>query len=127
MFSTIPRYRSIRLYHQDIGNLTRNGTTTTSITVVGTVDGEGLCEGTTYHEGGHTWEEVVVTASIKMQPTHYLARVKMEENRINFTGGVTCPYLAGYCFDTTLGESVWRSDTLVSCEDKLSLLLSWRS
>ncbi|KAG5876817.1 hypothetical protein JTB14_014147 [Gonioctena quinquepunctata] len=106
---------------QEIGGIIMNGTTTTAITIAG----EGSCKGTTYHEGGRTWED----ATVKIQAEDYQARVKMEENQISLFGGVMCPFLPGYCFDTTLGESVWKSNTQISCEEQLSLLyqgmLNW--
>lgn len=47
----------------------------------------------------------------------------MKENQIHSTGGVTCPFLTAYCFDPTLRENVWKSNTQISCEDESRLLL----
>ncbi|CAG9825716.1 unnamed protein product [Phaedon cochleariae] len=54
--------------------------------------------------------------------TDYLARVKMDENELVLSGGVICPFLKGYCFDTTLGEITWDVNPLRTCEEKFSLL-----
>ncbi|KAG5867245.1 hypothetical protein JTB14_034364 [Gonioctena quinquepunctata] len=48
---------------------------------------------------GHTWEDAIISATI----------------------------LPGYCFDTTLGESVWRSNTQILCDHRLSLLYQEKS
>ncbi|KAG5861740.1 hypothetical protein JTB14_011662 [Gonioctena quinquepunctata] len=56
------------------------------------------------------------SATIKTQTKDYQARVKIEGNQISLFGGVICPFLPGYCFDTTLGKSVWKSYTQISCE-----------
>ncbi|CAG9815985.1 unnamed protein product [Phaedon cochleariae] len=92
---------------QDIESITMNGTTTATLTIGGSVDLDGSCQGSTYHENGQTWKNVVIIATIKIQVTDYLARVKMDENELVLSGGVICPFLKGYCFDTTLGEITW--------------------
>ncbi|KAG5874357.1 hypothetical protein JTB14_002746 [Gonioctena quinquepunctata] len=79
-------------------------------------------KGTTNHGGCHSWKDVIISATIKIQAKNYQARVKIEESQINLFGGVTCIFLPGNCFDTTLGESVWMRHTHISCEDRLSLL-----
>lgn len=116
------RYRSIQLYQQNIGDIVMNGTTSVSMTIAGAVGVDGSCKGTIFHEQGQTWTDVVITASIKIQARDYLARVKMEENLVHLNGGVTCPFLAEYCFDTMEGEYVWKNGVQITCEDKLSLL-----
>ncbi|KAG5861211.1 hypothetical protein JTB14_019806 [Gonioctena quinquepunctata] len=116
------RYRSLQLFHQEIGGIIMNGTTTTAITIAGESKADGSCKGTIYHEGGRTWEDAIITATVKIQAKDYQARVKMEENQISLFGGVMCPFLPGYCFDTTLGESVWKSNTPIPCEERVSLL-----
>lgn len=99
-----------------------NGTTSTSITIGGAVNNDGTCKGTTYQENGQTWQDVVVVASIKIRVADYEARVKIDENEISLLGGVVCPYLKGYCFDTTLGEVTWENEALSHCGESLSLL-----
>ncbi|CAG9812855.1 unnamed protein product [Phaedon cochleariae] len=101
------RYRALKLYEQDIGQITMNGSTTASLTILGSVDATGSCDGTIYHENGRTWKDVVIMASVKIQARDYEAKVNLNENEISLQGGVTCPFMKGYCFDTILGESVW--------------------
>ncbi|KAG5872464.1 hypothetical protein JTB14_010602 [Gonioctena quinquepunctata] len=100
----------------DIG-IIMNGTTTTAITIAGELKADGSCKGTIYHEGGRTWEDAIITATVKIQAEDYQARVKMEENQISLFGGVMCRFLLGYCFDTTLDESIWKSNTPIPCEE----------
>lgn len=121
------RYKSVKMYGQVIGNVNMNGTTTASLTLLGSVDVTGSCDGATYHEAGRTWKNVVITAAVKIVTRDYLARVKLEENEISLIGGVTCPFLKGYCFDTTLGETVWQDDPTSSCDKYLSLVYRGRA
>ncbi|KAG5871273.1 hypothetical protein JTB14_024343 [Gonioctena quinquepunctata] len=104
---SIHRYRTLKIYQQNIGGITMNGTTTASLTLEGVVDPDGTCEGSTYHENGQVWKDVVIIATIKIQVTDYLAKMKLDENEISLIGGVVCPFLKGYCFDTNLGETTW--------------------
>ncbi|KAG5892289.1 hypothetical protein JTB14_020320 [Gonioctena quinquepunctata] len=119
---SIHRYRTLKIYQQNIGGITMNGTTTASLTLEGVVDPDGTCEGSTYHENGQVWKDVVIIATIKIQVTDYLAKMKLDENEISLIGGVVCPFLKGYCFDTNLGETTWEVSPLRTCEEKLSLL-----
>ncbi|CAG9814155.1 unnamed protein product [Phaedon cochleariae] len=50
------------------------------------------------------------------------SRVKMDEDELVLSGGVICPFLKGYCFNTTLGEITWDVNPLRTCEKKFSLL-----
>ncbi|KAG5863605.1 hypothetical protein JTB14_014317 [Gonioctena quinquepunctata] len=84
-----------------------NGTTTASLTLEGAVDSDGTCEGSTYHGNGQVWKDVVIIATIKIQVTDYPAKMKLDENEISLIGGVVCPFLKGYCFDTNLEETTW--------------------
>lgn len=115
-------YRSTKLYNRDVANIIiMNGTTSISMTIAGKVSDDGTCQGTPYNEG-HEWTNVIVTASIRIYARDYWATVKMERNELSLSGGLICPYLTGYCIDTTYGESVWNHDPEVSCEQGLSLL-----
>ncbi|KAG5868278.1 hypothetical protein JTB14_025803 [Gonioctena quinquepunctata] len=119
---SIHRYGTLKIYQQNIGGITMNGTTIASLTLEGVVDSDGTCEGSTYHENGQVWKDVVIIATIKIQVTDYLAKMKLDENEISLIGGVVCPFLKGYCFDTNLGETTWEVSPLRTCEEKLSLL-----
>lgn len=120
--NNLHRYQSVRVYGQEIGKIIMNGTTSASLTILGSVDESGSCEGATYHELGRTWKSVVITASVKIIARDYLAQVKLAENEISLLGGVTCNFLKGYCFDTTLGETVWTNYEHVACDQQLSII-----
>nr|XP_023026000.1 uncharacterized protein LOC111514008 [Leptinotarsa decemlineata] len=118
------RYRSLIIHHQKIGDLAANGTTTASLTLEGLVNADGSCEGTTYHENGQSWKSIIILATVKIRLMDYEAKIKLDENEIVLTGNVVCPYLKGYCFDPSVGEAMWETNPLRTCEDKLSLLYS---
>ncbi|KAG5867559.1 hypothetical protein JTB14_017583 [Gonioctena quinquepunctata] len=113
------RYRTLKIYQQNIGGITMNLTTTASLTQKGAVASDGTCEGSTYHENGPVWRDVVIIATIKIQVTDYLAKMKLDENEISC--GVVQPFLKAYCFDTNLGETTWEVSPLQTCEERLSV------
>lgn len=47
--------------------VTKNSTTSMSLLIAGSVDNDGNCEGVSYHDGGHSYNGVTVTASIKLR------------------------------------------------------------
>ncbi|CAH1106884.1 unnamed protein product [Psylliodes chrysocephalus] len=114
------QYRKLNLFHQIISNIVMNGTTTASITLEGKLDNTGTCKGVIYQENGNVWNDVVIVASIKILTRDYSAAVNLEDNEIHLQGGITCPFLIGYCMDSTLGEST--SYEPITCEDHLSQL-----
>lgn len=118
----IHRYKTLNLYNHNIAKIQMNGTTTASITLFGYTKMDGSCKGVSYTENGKTWENVIVEANIKIQTKDYYAQVKLESNEISLMGGITCPYLDGYCLDTIYGETTWNYITDRSCDKDLSLL-----
>ncbi|XP_045470212.1 uncharacterized protein LOC123677619 [Harmonia axyridis] len=124
---SIHRYRMLKLYHQEIGGINLNGTTSASLTIGGALNSDGTCKGTTYQENGQSWQDVVIVASVKIKVSDYEAKVKIEENEISLLGGIVCPFMKGYCFDTTAGEVTWDSEPLTTCEESLSLLYLGRA
>ncbi|XP_074035285.1 uncharacterized protein [Leptinotarsa decemlineata] len=116
------RYRTLKLYQQDIGRITMNGSTSATLTLLGSIDTTGTCEGAIYHEKGRTWKDVVILVDVRIQAREYMAKVNINENEISMQGGITCQFMRGYCFDTILGESVWDSNFPTTCDDHLSLL-----
>lgn len=120
--NNLHRYKSIKLFDQYIGGILINGTTSASVTMLGSLDSTGACEGVTYHENGRTWKDVVITASIKVTAQEYHAKVKLEENEISLSGGITCAYIKGYCIDTNIGETVWQQQQSEACDAHMSLI-----
>lgn len=116
------RYKSLHIYHRVIGNLVLNGTTTASVTLYGRIDDDGTCEGVPYTEEGHNWSKIVMTASLKIVLKDYLARVKLDTNEISLKGGIVCPYINGYCVDSSDGEAVWSYEPTVTCGQEVSSL-----
>lgn len=118
----VHRYRTLKISQDTIGQIILNGTTTASITLQGSLDSTGSCDGVSYQENGMSWHNVVVTATVKIRIMDYLAMVKLKDNEISLKGGVTCPFLEHYCFDSTLGESTWSQMETAKCEGRLSLI-----
>ncbi|CAH1115810.1 unnamed protein product [Psylliodes chrysocephalus] len=116
------RYQSLQIFRQTIGNVAMNGTTTASITLQGQLDDKGTCQGVTYQENGRLWTDVVIVAAVSIMTRDYDTSISLDENEIHLQGGVTCPYLKGYCFDSTYGETIWEQFNPPSCEDHLSSL-----
>lgn len=118
----IHRYRTFSIFNRLIGQILMNGTTSESITIVGIVDSDGSCDGGSYVENGNEWNNVIVLATVKITTKNYLAPVKLIENEVSLLGGVTCPYVNGYCFDSTFGETMWDLDMGKNCEEDLTML-----
>ena len=120
--NNLHRYKSLKLFDQYIGGILINGTISASITMLGELTDTGACDRVTYHENGKTWKNVVITAAVKITTQEYRAKIKLEENEISLSGGVTCPYLRGYCMDTNIGETVWQYQQSEACDAHMSLL-----
>lgn len=99
-----------------IDGIKSNSTTRTSLTLAGSLSASGKCSGTTYTQNGQTWENVIVTAAIKITLTDYEARVKLDNNEIKLRNGIVCRYTDHYCMDAEIGETTWRYERLSDCE-----------
>ncbi|CAH1106166.1 unnamed protein product [Psylliodes chrysocephalus] len=103
---TMHRYQSLQIFRQTIGNIAMNGTTTASSTLQGQLDDKGTCQGVTYQENERLWTDVVIVAAVSIVTRDYDTSVSLDDNKIHLQEGVTCPYLKGYCFDLTYGETI---------------------
>lgn len=118
----IHRYGEYRGFHnQVIGELKPNSTTPISITLAGRTDNNGKCQGTIYTSNGQNWEDVVVTASVKITITDYWTTVKLDANEVVLNDGLVCPYLEGSCFDNNLGEIYWTPVAFEDCDKYTTL------
>lgn len=116
------RFKTIRLFNQLVGGITLNGTTTASLTILGSLKDDSSCEGSTYNENGHSWTKVIVVAALKIHTRDYLATVKLNQNEISLLNGLTCSYVEGYCMDSTYGETAWDYAPETSCDTGLTSL-----
>lgn len=78
-----------------------------SITFAGNLDSEGSCKGSAYTDKLGSWNDVVVSGSIKVTINKYDASVNGETNKIHLQSGTSCKYSDGKCLDSSLGESYW--------------------
>ncbi|EFA11706.2 hypothetical protein TcasGA2_TC001793 [Tribolium castaneum] len=112
-------------YGHVFSGLTPNSTSGGTITIAGGVSMDGKCTGTSYTDNGITWDDVVVTASVKITVQDYEANLKLDQDEISLRGGVTCSFLTGYCIDAVIGETVWNPVALPDC-DKYSVIFCGR-
>ncbi|XP_071051036.1 uncharacterized protein [Onthophagus taurus] len=101
-----------------ISNIKVNATTSASITVAGKLSMNGDCEGTVYTENGQTWSRVVVTAAVTFMLKEYYATIALDSNEISLMGGVTCPFVDGYCMDVEAGETIWDEIEQGACKKR---------
>lgn len=118
----IHRYRTFTIFNRLISQILMNGTTSESITIAGSVNSEGSCSGGSFVENGNEWNNVIVLATVKVTTQNYMAPVKLIENEVSLLGGVTCPYVQGYCFDSTFGETMWDLEIGNDCDEDLTML-----
>lgn len=117
----VHRHRTLKFHNQEIGNIMMNGTTTASLTIVGSLSHNGNCEGGSYTENGHTWRSVTIVVTLKIRMRDYMATVNLDENKLSLENQMTCPYMEGYCVDSTFGETVWETEENQECS-RLSTL-----
>lgn len=99
-----------------------NSTTSLTLTLHGLITSDARCKGVSLSENGYTWEDVIVQAAIKITTRQYTAIVKLDDNEIKLQNGLICPFLAGYCIDSTNGETTWEVANDDSCGKGLTQL-----
>ncbi|CAH1101033.1 unnamed protein product [Psylliodes chrysocephalus] len=96
-----------------------NGTTTALITLEGKLDSTKTRKGVIYQESGNVWINIIV-ALIKIFARYDLAAFNLEDNEIHLQEEITCPFLIGYCMDSTIYKPI-------TCKDRLSQLYKGNS
>lgn len=88
-------------------HIKRNGTTILESTLVGSVWGNGNCEGSSITIGGHTYKNVVMKVSytITLQEQRHYYTTGTEE--LTAFGGVTCKLTDSVCYDHDVGTITW--------------------
>lgn len=72
----------IHIRKQEMTSLKRNSTEARTVTLAGSLKTNGECKGEDYSDGFGLWDNVVVTASVKITLRDYYAQVNMEEDII---------------------------------------------
>lgn len=116
--------RMLRINNKiSIYNLIHNSTVSRSVTLAGSLDKSGSCEGESYSDPFGTWSHVVVQATIQITLVDYLATVDMNNDYLHLKSGLVCKYSRGYCMDTIMGDTVWNYASLHECSDDMYTVL----
>ena len=94
-------------------SLNMNATTVYTRVLAGSKSAEGSCRGSDYIEDEVTYSAVVVEAQFDVKLFQYTALVRMAKGgqpEIKLRGGVSCPYMDGYCDDSLIGENSWKTE-----------------
>lgn len=94
------------MHNTMIENILANATTTSPITLAGTVN-SGNCAGTSFSDHYGSWDNVVVHGQISITIQDYMARVNLDKNELYLRSGVKCAYNTGHCMDTEGGDTYW--------------------
>lgn len=95
--------------YEYIQNLKKNQSVTHSITLGGSLDNEGSCQGIFYADPYGTWSKVVVQAVVKITLQEFYAPVDLLENKIKLQSGISVPLSDESCIDVTGGYAFWKS------------------
>lgn len=90
-----------------IDGLTSNSTTIRSITLAGKAGLDRTCKGAQHSNPYGTWDNVVVTGSVKITLRTSWARVESESNKVYMPSGSTCKLETGSCIDPERGYTFW--------------------
>lgn len=106
-----------------IDKVPRNATMNFAVTLAGSLNSDGDCNGVNYADPYGEWENVVVQADIKITLLDFHAQVLLEENSLVTPRGVRCPLSRGSCKDFTGASLFWETFPKDSCDfDKYTVL-----
>lgn len=117
------RHGYLYLNHMQIVDLRVNNTVPKQVTLAGTLNKDGDCTGASYSDAFGQFENVVVTASVRITLAAAEAKVEMKQDKIFFNSGTACKYSEGACIDSFGGNSYW--DVIPpfdACEKEYSIL-----
>lgn len=106
----------IRLsFTAELLGLRRNETTYRTVTMGGSVDADGNCEGAQYSDAYGNWNKVFVTASVKVALYNYHAIVNLAQGKIILPSGTQCTLADETCIDVHGNSAFWTAAPADSC------------
>lgn len=123
------RYGSFKLTNSHIiHGLRRNSTKRHGLTLVGKVDDDGDCEGTSYTDPFGSWEDVIVLASVTITLGEHQGRVNLNTDKVYLKSGTVCLLSDGFCIDQEGGYTFWNPVEKDTCNfHQFSLLFEGMS
>lgn len=98
-----------------INGLRSNQTISRPITIAGSLDNDGSCQGSAYTDPYGSWLDVIVIATIKITLQDYVADVRLNTNQVMLRSGVTCGLSATHCVDIEGGDTYWEPVPRETC------------
>lgn len=99
----------------ELVGLHRNETVHRSVTMGGSVDLDGNCEGTQYSDPYGNWNKVFVVASVEVAIYNYRAIVNLAQNKIILPSGTHCTLSDEHCIDVHGNSAFWKAAPTDSC------------
>lgn len=101
-----------------------NGTYSTSVTLAGSLEKDGDCDGAQYSDQYTTYKNVVVEASITISLSSHFAKIDRGKNTIHLRSGIVCSLNKDECIDNLGGHTFWTNARVEHCNlrDKYDVL-----
>ncbi|APG78725.1 putative glycoprotein [Hubei chuvirus-like virus 3] len=106
-----------------IDGLRPNSTSTHSVTLAGSINSDGKCEGSDYSDLYGSWARVVVSATVTITLSDYTASSDTVNDQIHLRSGLSCKASEGSCMDTEAGYTIWTGTTRTRCDANVHLVL----
>lgn len=106
-----------QIYGKAIQGLKRNSSLTTTLTLAGTVTGDGSCTGGDLNLGPYHWSGVLGVGKVTIRLSDSEGVYRVADDTVVTKRGLSCKYSNGACMDTYEGLVTWD----VKSEDKCSM------
>lgn len=110
------RYGEIQLTSDKrITGVKINQSLTFTETLAGSIDKDGNCEGSYYHRGSRSWNDVIVSAKVTVVLRQSRGQVFLDDDLIKLDTGVSCKYSYQSCSDFLQGYATWPLEVTRDC------------
>lgn len=106
---------TLQLHGATLANLQGNSTSTRGITLAGSIDSDGTCQGTRYSDYYGAWSEVIVQATVKITLQNYRATARVSRGEMILRSGTRCTLSRGSCFDVDGASTFWIHSKTSGC------------
>lgn len=111
-----------------VDGLSVNNVTTKSIKFAGTIENNGYCDGVYYSDLFGSWDNVIVTGTVKVTLTKESVTTKVGSNKIILPSDTECKLSEGNCIDYAGGYTYWDALPKTDCDiNTYSILYSGKA
>lgn len=106
-----------------LSNLKPNSTETRGVTFAGQLAYDGACSGAYYSDQFGEWSNVVVSGSVTMTMTNYLAYIHTSAGTVKLNDGTVCKADEHQCIDSLSGYTFWQTTAVTRCDERKHMVL----